>query len=452
MKNWLILSKTKKLFGEIFCSIQYIPKFLSNIDKTIILALSLIIIIAGSFLWHNHWVKITREVPAYGGTLNEGIIGTPKDLEKHLGRLTGAGLTRLQQDGSVQGDLAASWQILDSGKTYEFKLRDGINAQDLVDQIKNQNIWSDIAISATANNLIDFKFKQPFSPFLYISTQPVFNNGPYSITKEEKNQVTLAARDDYWQGKPNITKIIVHFYANQDTLIKAAERHEIMGYLKTDQNEWQDSNSTVLSFSLPRQLLLFFNLKNNDLKNKTLRQTIRDNKSADKEYNFTLVTNDNAKNLQIAQGIKDQWATMKINITIQKYDNVTLQKDIIPNRKYDILLYSLDYGPDPDPYPFWHSSQIGTSGTNLSNYSNPQADKLLEDARQNFDFKTRDADYVKFNQILADDVPFIKISQDVCIYSLSKDVKGVDKIYGFSETDRFLNVNQWYIKSKRVKI
>ncbi len=455
-KDWFSFSKIKKYFyRQTWTGIKTVHERLTQIDQAIIFVLILAIFASGFFIWRNHWIKTTYEVPANGGTLVEGIVGEPKNLDQYLARLTSAGLTKLQPTGEVKGDLAESWQVSTDNKTFDFKLRDGVSSQDLSNQLQASNIWPNIEVATPTDDHIQFKFKAPFSPFLYTSTEPVFNLGPYKITKEDKTQITLVARDDYWQGRPYIDKIIVRLYPNEDALIRAAKSHQIMNYVIVDKNEWRTSNSNLLEMALPKQLDLFFNMNNADLKNKALRQALRDNKPADKAYKFTLVTSDTTKNIQMAEQIKAQYAALKVDVTIQKYSNVVLQKDIIPKRSYDILLYGLDYGPDPDPYPFWHSSQIASTknptGMNLSNYYNKSADRLLEDARQTFDFKVREDKYNQFNKILDDDVPYIKLLQESMDYVVSPNVKGLDKIFGFSETDRFLNVNQWYLKTKRIK-
>ena len=183
--SWFDFKKIQTFLSrETVRAIKLIPKHLSKTDKVLISGLTGIIVVAGFFLWYNSWISSTKAIPAHGGTLYEGIIGEPKDLDKQLARLTNAGLTKLQPTGEVKGDIAESWEILDGGKTYQFKLRDGFNSADLMTQIKAKNIWSNIDISTPADNLIDFKFTKPFSPFLYISTEPVFNYGPYKIIKE----------------------------------------------------------------------------------------------------------------------------------------------------------------------------------------------------------------------------------------------------------------------------
>ena len=449
LKN--IFDSLKKTFSQkTWATLKIVPRVLKLTDKIVLLSFVFLILISSFFIWQNHWLKTTQEVPAPGGILTEGIVGEAKDLDKHIARLTGAGLTRLVENGDVKGDLAESWQILDDGKTYQFKIRPGYSAGDLLAQIKNKDVWGSIDMSAPDEQTLVFKFKSPFSPFLYVSTEPIFSYGPYQISKEEKSKVTLTANKDYWQGSPNISTIEINLYADQSTLLKAAKNGEIMSYMKENKDDYQIDDATTFSYTLPRELDLFFNLSHPELTHKDWRQNLRDNKPLPQEVNWTLATSDTAKNIQIAEGLKEKWRGLKVNLTIKTYNNIELQKDIIPARNYDLLLYGQDYGPDPDPYPFWHSSQIGT-GSNLSNYSNKKADKLLEDARQTFDFAIRDQKYKEFRDILADDVPYINIEKDSINYVISNKVKGITKIFGFSEADRFLDINQWYIKSKRVK-
>lgn len=448
------LFKTKKMFGKVFSRkkwriLSYLPKVLSKTDKIILILSTVVIIASLFFIWRNHWIKTTHEASANGGTYTEGIVGEPKDLDKFLTRLTGAGLTRVAADGSIQGDLAESWEIQDNGKTYQFKLRNGYSSADLANQLTNKNALTGIDISTPADNLIVFKFKQSFSPFLYTSTEPFFSYGPYQITKEEKNTVTLTASPSYWQGKPYISKIVIRLYPDETSLEKAAKNGDVMGYLTDSQTDWL-KNSTTYEVKLPRELDLFFNLNKDPLKDVNVRKNLKDNKPLGSGLNLVLATSENTENVAAAEDIQKKWKELNVSIEIKKYDNVTLQKDIIPNRNYDLLLYGLDYGADPDPYPFWHSSQIGTAGMNLSNFGSKTADKLLEDARQSFDATKRTQDYADFQKILDDQAPFIQIQNESFYYTISNQVKGVTKIYGFAEGDRFLNVNQWYLKSKRV--
>ena len=432
-------------------SLKFLPRVLNKFDRALLIALVLVIATSSITLYYRYWIRTTHEVPSYGGTFNEGIVGEAKDLDKHIARLTSAGLTKMNENGQIVGDLAESWEIKDDGKTYEFKLRNGYFSTDLASQLQAKNIWSGIEIATPADNLLDFKFKQPLSPFLYTSTEPVFPYGPYKITKEEKNKVTLEASSDYWQGKPYISKLVINLYADETLLAKAINHGEIMGVLHDTKPESGLKDMTMHELKLPRELDLFFNLSRDAVKDVNVRKSLKDGKALPKEINVTLVTSENPKNEAIATKIQADWKALNVLVTINKYDNITLQKDIIPTRNYDVLLYGLDYGPDPDPYPFWHSSQIKSDGMNLSNYSNKKADKLLEEARQTFDFAIRDQKYTDFKAILDAEVPYYNMDKTSSFYSVSNKVQGVGVVYGASEADRFLNLNRWFINVKRAK-
>lgn len=432
-------------------ALKYIPKTLNRTQKIILLFLSLLIMLSGAMLWYRHWINVSHLEPTYGGNFMEGIVGEAKDLEKHTARLTNVGLTKITETGEIKGDLAESWEILDDGKTYQFKLRPGYFAGDLIDQLQSKNLWTNIDISAPSENIIAFKFKQPFSPFLFVSTEPLFPYGPYKISKEEKNKITLSPSENYWQGTPYIEKVIINLYANRDELNKAAQNHEIDGYLLSDKTDYQMTDSQLFEMPLPRELNLFFNLNKDGLKNVEIRKRLRDGQPHDADLNLDLVTSDLPENLAVAERIKSDWLKLKVNVNIKKYNNIELQKDIIPKREYDVLLYGQDYGPDPDPYPFWHSSQAKADGANLSNYSNKKADKLLEEARQTFDNTVRNQKYEEFRNILSADIPYINVNKETAYYVLSNKVQGINNIFGSSEADRFLNINKWFLETKRVR-
>lgn len=444
------LSLKKFFHKENLAALRYLPQALGIWEKIIIILMSIAIVTSIFFIWLNHWFSTTREVPASGGVYVEGIVAEAKELDRHISRLVGIGLTKIEENGDVTGDAAEKWEILDNGKTYKFTLRENFNAYDFAGIIEEKKVWPNTTVETPADNILEVKFKQPLSPFLYISTEPIFPYGPYKIIKEEKDKITLQSKSDYWRGQANIDKIVIKLYKNQQALIKAAKSGEVMGYLKEEDN-WQSDNFNFYQMSLPRHLILFFNLSKTDLQNVNYRRNLRDGKKLNEEHNWILVTSDSPKNVKIANDIKNRWKDLKVNLEIKTYSNVTLQRDIIPKREYDLLLYGLDYGPDPDPYPFWHSSQIKIDGMNLSNFSNTRANQLLESARQTYDFKLREEKYAEFRKILDSEVPYISIDEEKCLYEVSQKIKGINKIFGTSEADRFLNVSDWYIKVKRIK-
>ncbi|KKQ74158.1 MAG: hypothetical protein US94_C0012G0008 [Berkelbacteria bacterium GW2011_GWB1_38_5] len=450
IKSKKILNSIKKYpWRDTLYSFKHLPRVFSRIEKIILLGLFATVAISFVFLGYRNWLSGTRQVPATGGEFVEGIVGESKDLDKHLPRLIYAGLTKYDNQKNIVADMAQSWEIKNNGKLYEFKLRDNFSSEDLASQILSKNIWKDIEISTPDSSTITFSFKQPFSPFLYASTEPIFDYGPYRISKETKDEVELTARDDYYAGKPYINKVVVKLFNSQDDLLKAARRKDIYGLGIQNNQDMKDYNK--FEVHLPRDLYLFFNLSNKSLQDINIRRALKENSSPNKELDLRLVTSDNAKNVELAKAVVDKWGKAGVKVTLDVKDNVTLQKTTIPKRDYDLLLYGLDYGEDPDPYPFWHSSQIKEDGRNLSNFKNIKADKLMEDARQEFDFKKREEKYAEFQQIIDQEIPAYVVEHQDYFYLVSNKVYGIEKIVAATEGDRFLNVALWYIHTKRIK-
>jgi peptide/nickel transport system substrate-binding protein len=68
-----------------------------------------------------------------------------------------------------------------------------------------------------------------------------------------------------------------------------------------------------------------------------------------------------------------------------------------------ILALSLD--PNPDLYPFWHSSQKAPNGWNTVGYRNPAADAVMDEIRVTFDREKTLALYKELQRLIHEDEP-----------------------------------------------
>lgn len=161
----------------------------------------------------------------------------------------------------------------------------------------------------------------------------------------------------------------------------------------------------------------------------------------------TVATSEDQKAAELITGY---WQKLGIKVNLVLVDGNKIKKETIDPRNYDVLLYGEVIGSDPDLYPFWHSSQIEQPGLNLSLFQDKEADRLLVDAREIADVKKREADYYQFQDILAKQLPAIFLYSQTYTYALDNRIKGfgVDKIN--TPSDRFSNLNEWYLKTKRV--
>jgi len=162
---------------------------------------------------------------------------------------------------------------------------------------------------------------------------------------------------------------------------------------------------------------------------------------------ISLTTADAQENVQIAEAVKRDWEKLGVKVTLDIVETSRIQKDVVRPRAYNALLFGEILGADPDPYPFWHSSQSET-GLNLAMFSNRRVDELLEKARGTTDSEARAAGYREFQDILAEDVPAIMLYSPTYTYALDRRVKGVEPGIIFEPSDRFDGISNWYIDSK----
>ena len=162
-----------------------------------------------------------------------------------------------------------------------------------------------------------------------------------------------------------------------------------------------------------------------------------------------LTTVDNPEYSQTAELIANFWLQINVKTKINLVPANQIQTDIIKTRNFSALFYGEIVGADPDPYAFWHSSQIGQAGLNIADYSNKEVDKLLEDGRLTNDIKVRQEKYKKFQDILAEDEPAIFLYSPNYTYVQSKNIKGFKVKSIILPGDRFADAGLWYMKTGR---
>lgn len=83
----------------------------------------------------------------------------------------------------------------------------------------------------------------------------------------------------------------------------------------------------------------------------------------------------------LAEAISRDWEKIGLDVTLkpQSYDELIANLD---QRIYQAALVNLNLvrSPDPDPYPFWHQTQI-SGGQNYAQWDDRQASEFLEQAR-----------------------------------------------------------------------
>ena len=165
--------------------------------------------------------------------------------------------------------------------------------------------------------------------------------------------------------------------------------------------------------------------------------------------NFRMVVRDDAQSKQIAESLQRSWKAIGVDVVVEQLDAATLIKEVIRPRDYEVLIFGQDLGTDSDPYVYWHSSQIQDPGLALAVEFDKDIDNSLETARVSTSLNQTIANYHKFQTAFADLVPAILLYQPRYVYLVDAKVKGVtDRINLSSLSDRFANIQEWYIKTK----
>ncbi len=191
---------------------------------------------------------------------------------------------------------------------------------------------------------------------------------------------------------------------------------------------------------------------------KELKETVRNKMSSnqsfyrqDKDKNIlelTITTVNTVEFRKVAEAVGKMWQTVGVQTNI-KYISKLQIIELLKNRDYQILLYGEIMGNDPDPFPFWHSSQTNYPGLNLALFSDRDTDKILEQARSNVSDQERVKLYGQFQKILLDEIPAIFLYTPTHNMIINNGIKGIKTEQIFYPFERFVNINDWYIKSKR---
>lgn len=273
-------------------------------------------------------------VPALGGTLTEGIIGTPRfinpvlatsDQDEDFVSLIYAGLTKKDKEGSVILDMASSIDKSEDGLHYDVVIKptarfhDGkkVIADDIiytVGLIQDPSIkspqavkWEGVSVEKVSDSEITFSLKKPFPLFTEVLSTGIlpkhiwkdltseqfslsnFNinaigSGPFMIDSIENKdgipqKITLTSHKNYTLGRPYIDKIIINSYQSEKYLLQALDNGEINRVYGITANKALTLSNVnekeIHTMLLPRTFSIFFNANKKEfLSDKKVRQAL----------------------------------------------------------------------------------------------------------------------------------------------------------------------------------
>lgn len=321
-------------------------------------------------------------------------------------------------------------------------------------------------------------------------------SGPYTLvghsideSKHTITSITLESFDGYFDAEPYIPKISLKFYKNQADLVAAYNASEIDGFgmNAADQLASVTLRHRVHFFKSPRYYALFVNqdLAPDALSALATREALSaavDRPRLIKEVfegHATPLYGPSLSNrhpvheeadLSLLQGlelriavpsepflertaaiIKENWEANGAIVTIDTYSLKEIQEDVLTNNNYEIILFGNVVKESQDLFSFWHSSRRFYPDQNLSLYENSAVDRLLEQYRTTFDSEARKTYLEELSTRIAEDTPAIFLYSPDYAYVASPNVRGMDTAKMINTgSDRFADVDSWYVKAKRV--
>jgi ABC-type transport system substrate-binding protein len=162
---------------------------------------------------------------------------------------------------------------------------------------------------------------------------------------------------------------------------------------------------------------------------------------------ITLATVDSGYLPSVTNEIAENLKGLGFNVDISTYEeNQEFFQNVISRRNYDILVYEVELGAEPDLLPYYHSSQATGTGLNLSSYRNLLVDDLLLSARGTLDEEQRVKKYESFLDYWAAGVPAIGLYRPNMTYYYNQNTRPFNNdVKLVTALDRFSDITSWAV-------
>jgi peptide/nickel transport system substrate-binding protein len=165
---------------------------------------------------------------------------------------------------------------------------------------------------------------------------------------------------------------------------------------------------------------------------------------------FDLIHPDDELHTALAKAVGEDWQRIGVGVKLTAMPYEELMSQRLEPRLYQAALVDLNLlgQHDPDPYQFWHQSQI-TGGQNYAKWDDRQASEYLEQARIIVDLEERNRLYRNFQVRFRNELPSILLFYPVYTYAVGEHIQGVTMGPLFETSDRFATVTSWFLNAER---
>lgn len=181
---------------------------------------------------------------------------------------------------------------------------------------------------------------------------------------------------------------------------------------------------------------------------------IRSKKKSSKEeplrLEFNLTIPDIPFLAKTAEIIREDWLKIGVKLNLAIKSSVEINEEIIRTRDYEMIIFGNVFGANPDLFSFWHSSERFYPGLNLAMYNSKTVDGLIEASRREIDEEKKRRDLSNLQAEIIDDAPAVFLFSPNYFYVFKSWLNGFEEKYVPLSSDRFENVEKWYVKTTRI--
>lgn len=324
-------------------------------------------------------------------------------------------------------------------------------------------------------------------------------NATQATSTSDDSVVYLTGNPYYYGGAPMVASFGVHTYTDKEAVVNALNAGAVTATAELSSLEAE--RVTLASFEkretpVDAGVFLFLNTSSEFLKNAELRRAIRQGldvenlralapeaealdypilssqieledypaipardfaaarttideirSNAGGSIGLNIVTVNSGHLPAVAENLREQLETLGISAGVTVYEETQeFLVNVISKRAYDVLIYEIELGNDPDPLAYYHSSQASSAGLNLSNYRNALVDDLLIGARGTLEQALRAKKYESFLEYWVADVPAVGLYRGTAIYIYNKNVRTYgEDVKLVTAMDRFADVTSWAV-------
>ncbi len=138
-----------------------------------------------------------------------------------------------------------------------------------------------------------------------------------------------------------------------------------------------------------------------------------------KKFSFTFTISSGSKfSERLTSILKEDFRKAGIEMNITRYEWAVFVSKL-NSRDFDAVTLRWNLGYSGDPYQLWHSSQI-EKGSNFCSFKNDEADRIIIEARKEFNEDERVKMYRRFHEIIHEEQPYTFLYTTPALVAVSK--------------------------------